>query len=252
MLSKHYCEVVENIQLSKDIFKVTVVCKSLANDAAPGQFLHIKCGDERLLRRPISICAVVGNAVELVFELKGEGTQWLSKIAPGNKLDILGPLGSGFNIPKGKTIVLGGGIGVPPMLFVAESATSKVTAILGFRSMDRVILKEAFELACAQVYITTDDGSFGIHGSVIKPLLALLETGEYEAVLACGPHVMLTEVARVCKLHAVPLQVSLEERMGCGVGACLVCACATIKDGNPDMSRVCFDGPVFCANDIVW
>jgi len=246
------CEVVDNEQLLADTFALTVICKELALEARAGQFVHIECGESCLLRRPVSICSVRGDALEFVFEVKGEGTRWLSAREPGHMLDILGPLGNGFYLPDGDIIVIGGGIGSPPMLFASESATGNVTAVLGFRNENRIILKEEFASVCDEVYITTDDGSFGILGPATVPLVDLLERGGYEAVLACGPRAMLSAIAVLCKLYSIPCQVSLEERMGCGVGACLVCACAMANDGVGRMGRVCKDGPVFDVEEIVW
>jgi dihydroorotate dehydrogenase electron transfer subunit len=246
------CEIIEKKVLTDAVFSITVSCDELAKQSTAGQFLHIKCGEARILRRPISICSIKGDGIRFVFEVKGEGTRWLSEQSVGEKLNILGPLGKGFDIPNGKIIVVGGGVGTPPMLLVAESVSkNNVTAILGFRSADRIILTEEFKEACDKVIITTDDGSMGIHGAVTKPLEELLKTDEYIAVMSCGQLLMQKAVADICTKHNVPCQVSLEERMGCGVGACLVCACATIFE-DTQMSRVCIDGPVFSSSNIVW
>ena len=271
MPEKNYYEVFENTCLTNDVFSLTIKCNEIAEKACSGQFIHIKCGDERLLRRPISICDVKDGSVKVVFEAKGEGTRWLSKRCRGDRLDILGPLGNGFEFPNGNIAVIGGGIGVPPMLFAAKSTkgmrivkaakeakghippeNTNVTAILGFRDAARIILKDEFETMCDNVIITTDNGSFGRHGAVTAPLAELLENGGIDAVLACGPRAMLSAVASMCSQHSVPCQVSLEERMGCGVGACMVCSCATVVDGEEHMSRVCKDGPVFDAGIVAW
>jgi len=252
MPDKYICKVTENKQLAADIHSITIVSEKLTGEARPGQFIHIKCGNERLLRRPISISNISDNALNFVFEIKGEGTRWLSECKPDSCLDILGPLGNGFDIPNGKIIVVGGGIGVPPLLYTAGAVKGNVTAILGFRSKDRVILTDEFEKECGNVIITTDDGSAGVHGPVTAPLKKLLDEEKYSAVLTCGPYAMLRAVAELCMSKGVPCQVSLEEKMGCGVGACLVCVCATEVKGKADMSRVCVDGPVFSAADIVW
>ena len=262
----YVCYIVENKKLNGSTFAINVECGGpapasgdrlatsggLALEARAGQFLHIDCGEGLLLRRPISICSVRGAKLTFVFEVKGEGTRRLSKALPGQKLDILGPLGNGFSFPDGDIIVVGGGIGAPPMLFAAESAKSRATAVLGFRDSGGIILKEEFEAACDKVIVATDDGSYGFHGTVLGPLAELLQGGGFEAVMACGPRPMLRAVARLCGERGVPCQVSLEEYMACGVGACLVCACATVKGGVDRMSRVCRDGPVFDAREVVW
>ena len=249
----YLCEIVDASLLQDNIFSITVESQELVKESVAGQFLHIKCGEARILRRPISICRVCDDLINIIFEVKGEGTRWLSERRRGEKLDILGPLGKGYTLPEGKLIIVGGGLGTPPMLFAAESAKSTVTAILGFRGAERVILVDDFNFVCDKVYITTDDGSVGIHGTVTNPLEVLLKTGEYSAVLACGQILMQKAVAEMCKQYNIDCQVSIEERMGCGVGACLVCACETLnEDGTSNMSRACIDGPVFNASTVVW
>jgi len=248
-----FCEITDNTLLTDAVYSVTVSGKKLAEETSPGQFLHIKCGHSRILRRPISVCNVEGDKITFVFEVKGEGTKWLAKRKPGHILNILGPLGNGFKMPDGKLLIVGGGLGTPPMLFAAKSAKQKATAILGFRDKSRIILTDEFKAVCDEVYITTDDGSAGIGGAVTKPLEKLLATGEYKAVLSCGQLLMQKAVAKICEKYNVKSMVSLEERMGCGVGACLVCACAILDNkGEITMSRACMDGPVFNAADVVW
>lgn len=251
------CEVLENEIIAEDskafvAHSVAFKCKELARDVRAGQFLHIKCGDERILRRPFSVCSVCGDTVKFVFEVKGKGTHWLSCVKQGDSLDILGPLGNGFDIPEGQIVVVGGGLGVPPMLFASSTSRSCVTAILGFRDAGRVMLVDDFKAVCDKVYLTTDDGSAGIHGLVTTPLEEILKTGVHDAVLACGQLGMMKGVADLCMRYRIPCQVSLEERMGCGVGACLVCVCATKSEKETQMSRVCKDGPVFSAERVAW
>ena len=250
MPERYFCQIAAREKIADDIFAVTVGWKESAA-VRPGQFIHIKCGD-LLLRRPISICSVSDGTLKFVFEVKGEGTSRLSQYRTGEVLDILGPLGNGFTLPQGRVITVGGGIGVPPMLHAAESHKYPVTAILGFRDKSRVILKAEFEPVCDEVFVTTDDSSFGIRGPVTGPLEELLKADAEATVLACGPRAMLSAVAQVCEKYGAPCQVSLEERMGCGVGACLVCACEMRIDGEEHMQRVCKDGPVFNAREVVW
>jgi len=246
------CEVTDNTRLTETAYSVEVVSGYLAANARAGQFLHVKCADALLLRRPFGICNVTGDVVRFVFEVKGEGTRRLSECKPGACLDILGPLGNGFDILEGNIIIVGGGLGTPPMLYAARSVRGKATAVLGFRETARVMLVSEFEEICDRVFLTTDDGSMGVHGTVSGPLEELLSNGGYDAVLACGQLAMQRAVAKLCEDHNVPCRVSLEERMGCGVGACLVCACDINKDGKRLMSRVCRDGPVFNAVDVIW
>ena len=221
----------------------------------PGQFVHVKCGEGLLLRRPISVCTCQkdepSDLVTIVFEVRGEGTQWLADRQVGDELDVLGLAGNGFPIKsEGRYLLVGGGIGIPPMLGCAQFTHGRSTAILGGRSKDKIILSDRFDEECTKVMIATDDGSLGYHGFVDALVRQeLTEDKNYDAVLACGPKPMLRNVARVAEEFGVPCLVSMEERMGCGVGACLVCAC-DMADGS--RKHVCKDGPVFDSKEVDW
>ena len=246
------CAIIENRRLNDFAYLLTFEAGELSGLCRPGQFVNIQCGHSRILRRPISICAADADTVSVVYEVRGEGTDWLSQKEPGEKLSILGPLGNGFDVSADKILVVGGGIGAPPLLFAAKNAPKSVTAVLGFRDAGRVILADKFAEWCEDTYITTDDGSMGIKGTVAGPVEDCLKTGGYSLVLACGPRIMLNAVSELCEKYNVPCQVSVEERMGCGVGACVVCACKTVENGIEKMKRVCKDGPVFDSGEVVW
>ena len=255
MKVENNCKVLEMTQLSSGAWSMTLETEGLTGQIAmPGQFVHIKCGHSRLLRRPISICnwAEQRELLRLVFEVRGDGTEWLARREVGDRVDVLGPLGRGFQMEKGgKYLLVGGGIGVPPMLGCAVHGGGESTAVLGFRSARNMMLLEEFSKACSGgVRIATDDGTLGHHGFVDALVRQELEKGNsYTAVLACGPKPMLKSVYRAASDFGVACQVSMEERMGCGVGACLVCACKT-ADGS--MKHVCKDGPVFDAREVDW
>ena len=243
-------------RLSQAAYDITLFAPELAGAAIPGQFVHIRCG-EQPLRRPISICAIdrKNGALRLVFEVRGKGTEWLSKRQVGELLDVLGPLGNGFSLPEdGEGVLLvGGGIGTPPLLGVAQALSGKAEAILGFRNADACILARDFALACANVQIATDDGSLGYHGLVTDLLQARISQEKpCSGILACGPKPMLMAVSALAQEYHIPCQVSLEERMGCGVGACLVCACKTKEADGEHYRHVCKDGPVVDAKEVVW
>ncbi|MDP4120219.1 MAG: dihydroorotate dehydrogenase electron transfer subunit [Bacillota bacterium] len=243
------CRLVEKKEIAKGFFDFRVQNTDLMNNALPGQFVHILVPG-KTLRRPISICDVENGCMRLVFEIRGEGTDILSQMKVGDDLDILGPLGTGFKIEKGKKYAfVGGGIGTPPLLYAAKQADTAI-AVLGFRSSDAIILKEDFEKACSKVYLTTDDGSAGHHGFVTDPLSEII--GEVDEVCACGPTPMLKAIALIAQKNAKPCQISMEERMGCGVGACLVCACKTKINNVEGYSHVCKAGPVFRAEEVVF
>jgi dihydroorotate dehydrogenase electron transfer subunit len=249
MAMQRFCPILRTERLNDYAFSIHLYAGQLARAALPGQFVHIKCGDGNLLRRPISVCNVDGDCLRVVFEVRGEGTQWLSKRREGERLDLLGPLGHGFDLTGEKLLLVGGGIGAPPMLYAARMAQGKAQVFLGFRDAGHAMLLPEFESITSAVTVTTDDGTLGARGFVSTQVAAALSREEYSAVLACGPKPLLRLVAEAAMGHGVPCQVSMEERMGCGVGACLVCAC---KMQGGQYQHVCKNGPVFDAAEVDW
>ena len=200
----------------------------------PGKFVHISAPGV-FLRRPISLCGYENGTARLVFAVKGRGTAALAELQTGDEVDMLGALGNGFS--ERATILVGGGIGLPPLLYYAKTHEN-THAIAGFRNKEQVILSDEFP--SAEVCLGDDYP----HVRLEKRLAA----GERATVLACGPHPLLKAVAGVCARYNTPCFVSLEERMACGVGACLVCACAV----GGHYLRCCKDGPVFDASEVDW
>ena len=250
-----YAQIIDNRQLAGGVFSLSIDGGEIATSARPGQFVNVACGfPGALLRRPISICGAEAETLRLVFEVRGKGTEWLSERRAGDTLSVSGPHGNGFAFPdRGRTLLVGGGLGAAPLLFAASELTDSCDAVIGFRGSGQIILLDEFKSLCGDTVLTTDDGSAGLHGTVAKPLEEALSRGGYSAVLACGPRPMLMAAARICESFGVPCQVSLEERMACGMGACLVCACRTRGAGGDEtMSRVCRDGPVFDSREVVW
>lgn len=250
------CKIVSKTRMGDAIHMVLEVGDMVRRTyRGPGQFVHIKCGHSRLLRRPISVCSCGVDEPEdllaIAFEIRGEGTAWLAEREEGKTLDVLGLLGNGFQVkPEGRYLLVGGGIGIPPMRGCAQATMGRSTAILGGRSADKIILHNCFQEECAKVLVATDDGSLGHHGYVDYLVRKELEQDrDYDGVLACGPRPMLKKVAQAAAEFDIPCQVSMEERMGCGVGACLVCAC-DMADGS--RKHVCKDGPVFDSKEVDW
>lgn len=248
-------QILEKKALAKDIFSMVILCPEIAEIAQPGQFVHI-LPEGCTLRRPISICDIdkEKGTLRIVFLVKGEGTKEISEANPGTLIDMLAPLGHGFTIDESfkRVVLVGGGIGTPPMLTLAKIYRERATVISGFRSAEAVILQEDFKQTGAETVLCTDDGSTGIRGFVTEPLKELLEQGNIDAVYACGPMPMLKNIAGLADKAKVCCEVSLEERMGCGIGACLVCACKTKKDGEEHFAHVCKNGPVFNAKEVIW
>ncbi|MBQ7504928.1 MAG: dihydroorotate dehydrogenase electron transfer subunit [Ruminococcus sp.] len=239
-------KLLENKRIADGVFSWTVENSELPALAECGQFVNIKVPG-RTLRRPISICDRDDDTLRLVFQVKGEGTRIMSEMRVGTEVEILAPLGHGFEIQKAQRYCfVGGGIGVPPLLFAAKQ-TENPLVITGFRSKNLVILQDEFKEIGSELYLTTDDGTDGIHGFVTDVLKEHI--GEVDGVCACGPIPMLKAVAAVCK-DKVRCQVSLEERMGCGIGACLVCSCKTKVGDEKVMTQVCRRGPVYDAEEV--
>lgn len=239
-------KIVSRQEIAKNIIDMWVENDYIAQNAKPGQFLHIKCGDsiDTLLRRPISICDVSENRTRFIFEIKGEGTALLAKKQAGDTVNILGPLGNGFEVTDGRALVLGGGIGTFPMLLLAKKLKNP-KLFMGYRNKDLITLQDEFS-AAGELFITTDDGSFGHHGFVTD--LAKQHLSQCDILYACGPAPMLRIVQKIAKEAGVRAQISMEQRMGCGIGACLTCVCKTV-DGY---GKVCQHGPVFEAEEVVF
>ncbi len=244
------CEILEKKEIAAGIYDITVKAEEFAQAARPGQFAHI-LAPGKTLRRPISICGAdqERGTLRFVFEVRGEGTGLLSQFEKGNSLDVLAPLGHGFDLgdTDRRALFVGGGIGVPPLLYAAKQFGKNAAAVLGFRTGSAVILEQDFLDAGCKVQVATDDGSYGYHGLVTGCL-----PEDAEVIFACGPTPMLKAVCAFAKERGIPCQISLEERMACGVGACLGCACRILKDGREVYGHVCKDGPVFSAESVVW
>lgn len=241
--------------IAKNIYDFEISCKEVAEAAQCGQFVHI-AADGFSLRRPISICGIdkEKGTLRIVFEVRGKGTEKISELRKGDLIDMIAPLGKGFKIlEKGKkAICIGGGIGTPPMLGVAKEYGENATVISGFRTASIAILQDDFKAQKNNTILCTDDGTAGRKGFVTEALKDCLAKEKPDIIYACGPNVMLKAVAQIAKDNGVYCQVSLEERMGCGVGACLVCACKTVKDGEEYFAHVCKDGPVFSSEEVVF
>lgn len=238
--------------IAANTYSLTVTLPEDAGKIKGGQFLNISTGDgSRLLRRPFGIVKAEGRDITICFQIKGEGTVALSKAEKGDKLSVLLPLGNGFEIPKNakNVIVLGGGVGIFPLVPVVNGYKNvNFYTYLGFRNKDCACLTEEF--ACSKkLTIVTDDGSLGAKDNAVNAYIREKDSVKADLIIACGPPVMLKSLKNTLKEQGIktPCLVSLEERMGCGIGACLVCVCGKSDGGN---ARVCKDGPVFDINAV--
>ena len=255
-------------EVAPNIFLIKLSAPSVTQEALPGQFIHIKCSKDNypLLRRPLSIHRIdkEKGEISILFQVIGEGTKLLAQKEVRDNLDILGPIGNGFNIyPESKKIIIiGGGIGVAPLLALCEESIKKgkeVRVLIGALKKELVIGEENFRKLGAKVDVATNDGSYKYKGLVTDLLERIIKEGWLaDQIFACGPKLKLKKVVEVSLEAHIDCQVSLEERMACGIGACLGCVCKIkTKDKKEDKvkyeyKRVCVDGPVFRGSEVVW
>lgn len=254
MIKQNKYEIIKKREIADGIFDFTVLCEEVASISEPGQFVHISVPGY-FLRRPISICEIdkEKGTIRLVVQVRGKGTEAMSHLSEGEKMDLLGPLGNGFSIREDidSVILIGGGIGTPPMLELARIYGEKATAITGFRTKSLSILSADFKNTGAKLIECTDDGTLGRKGFVTDALLEEIKNQKPKMVYACGPMIMLKGISEICKENGIECEISLEERMACGVGACLGCAVKLNRDGNEFYGHVCKDGPVFSSKEVV-
>lgn len=248
-------EIKKNGFFAPGICQMILLAPEIAKEAKAGQFVNLYTGKgEMILPRPISICEIKKEegVLRLLYQVVGKGTALFSEKLPGEKIKIMGPLGNGFEIKakdSGAHVVIGGGIGAPPLLELVKRLKGKVTVFLGARS--HPILAEEFEAFGAEVHVATDDGSSGFHGNVLE-LIDKIKP-QADEIYACGPKIMLKAVADWASQKGIAAQVSMEERMACGIGACVGCAIKIRKEPeNWENLKVCKDGPVFLSNEVVW
>jgi len=247
----------KQISTGEDIFLLVLECPEIVREARPGQFVNLRTapGLEPLLRRPISIFLAepATGLLYLWYQVVGRGTASLSKLKEGDYLDLIGPLGNGFALGAGQRIALvGGGMGIAPLVFLAREAVAynQVTAFFGTRTAGQ--MPPAEYLPAMETILVTEDGSTGRQGLVTDSLKAWLEKEKPDLICACGPKRMLAQVQKTAMEHRIPLQVSLETVMACGLGACLGCTCKQAVAENGAWLKVCQDGPVFRAEEVQW
>ena len=236
-------KVVENVEFSKDIYKLVL---EGSFDAKPGQFYMLKAWEEGLiLPRPISVYEVDEKSLSFLYALVGKGTRELSKLKPGDEIQITGALGNGFSLDKikGKVAIVAGGIGIAPMNYLVKKLTNcEADLYAGFRDEDYSL--EELGKYVKTVYVATESGNKGHKGYITD----ILKVENYDLVLCCGPEIMMKKVVDMCNEKNINVYVSMEKRMACGIGACLVCTCKT-KEGN---KRSCKEGPVFNGRDLIF
>lgn len=243
--------IIRQDNIATDIFSMVLDAKEIAENAKPGQFIDLYSKDSsKLLPRPISICEIdkTNGTLRIVYRIAGQGTKEFSELKAGDDIEILGPLGNGFTLRDRKAILIGGGIGIPPMLQLAKDLNCEKSIVLGFR--DEEFLSDEFK-PYGEVYMSSDSGKIGVKGTVMDAIKEYAITGD--VIYACGPTPMLRAIREYAISNGIEAQISLEEKMACGIGACLACVCKS-KDvddhSKVNNKRICKDGPVFFAEEV--
>ena len=251
-------KIITNQNIIDKYYKITFNSKKISRQAQPGQFINLRITNsyQPLLRKPFSIHLIKGSRIELLYEVVGQGSKILSRKKSGEYLDIMGPLGKGFDysltrLKSGVPILVAGGIGVAPLLYLADKIIKfKPLVLIGARTRKQVLSKNDFKKIGCSVKISTDDGSLGYKGKVTDLLRQVLESKDLKKkalIYACGPEPMLKTIGKVAKRYNIPAEVSLESYMACGFGVCLGCTVNT----RSGYRLVCKDGPVFDVRKIV-
>lgn len=251
-------KIVSHRQVAQDMWELELAVPGITGECEPGQFVHIRVGNENdpLLRRPLSLYDVDRKAgmASLLYKVVGQGTRLLTRLAAGDYLDVMGPLGRGFTLPDKpcRAVLVGGGVGIAPLVYLTrrlQALECNVTVLYGAETREQ--LPAVDKLAGLEVIClpATADGSAGYKGLVTGLLQNELKTGRFDYLYTCGPEPMMAETARLAKENGLRGEVSLEESMACGVGACLGCA-RKLKEGSAGYVKVCKDGPVFNLNQV--
>jgi len=259
-------KILMNQRIAPERYKMVLSAPEIARQANPGQFVHVRVceGYNPLLRRPFSVHRAKGQKIEILYKVVGRGTEILSRKKNGEYLDVLGPLGNGYRSPSAPSkisdiILVAGGTGVASLLFLAESLSRtspelSILAIIGAKDKDELLCEGDFKRLGCRVEVATENGTKGYRGlasDLFQECLPLPVDKAKQVVFACGPSGMLKRVGEISKKRHFPCWVSLEEHLACGVGACLGCV-VKVKGSNYTYKRVCRDGPVFDAGELVW
>ena len=258
-------KIISNEQIATNHFLLRCKCPEVAAKSKPGQFIHVLIdeGSNLLLRRPFTIYSIEDDEISMLYQIIGKGTEILSTCQRNQQIDVLGPLGSCFDlsVKPNPAIVVGGGAGIASLMLLATVLRLdgiRLIAMVGAMSRDRLLSVKDLEEIGAEMHITTDDGSFGNQGFVTDSLLAILDQPTANGlrnpiIFACGPNGMLQAVTKTVVDYEIPCQVAMENRMGCALGVCLGCVCKVrLPSMDFEFQRVCTEGPIFNAEDIIW
>ena len=243
-------EILWNEKVGSDVYELTVQGDPLVSQEQPGHFIHLQFSyGETFLRRPFGIADTNESEGQLTmyYRVMGKGTHALTALKRGDIVNCLGPLGHGFSLNVKRPLLVGGGMGLAPLLFLAKRFHGEVDVLMGGRNQKEMFWEKLFAPYARKIFIATDDGAIGTEGFTTDLLPDILLSKKYDCIYTCGPEVMMRGIAKIAAQHEIPCQVSLEKRMACGLGACLSCVCDTV---NEERKKICKDGPVFWAQDV--
>ena len=246
MKKNYITPIISNRCVVDNVYKLVVAIENIS--ARAGQFVQLKLpSNEFTLRRPLGIADLARDRLTMFYRIVGRGTQFLSTLRAGTQLELLAPLGNGFNFRVGEKILLvGGGLGLAPLIFAARQSQNASVVIGGKNRSEAEVWRNEFDGAVSEMFIATDDGSLGFGGFLTELLPDVLSAKQYDLICVCGPEIMMRRTAELALQHNIPCLVSLEARMGCGLGACLSCSIDT-RNGR---KKICKDGPVFNAENV--
>ncbi|MBQ8697655.1 MAG: dihydroorotate dehydrogenase electron transfer subunit [Schwartzia sp.] len=243
-------EILWNRQVGTDVYELTVQGRAWVSQAKPGQFLHIRIySGDVFLRRPFGIADSDEREGHLTmyYRVAGKGTRTMTTLKRGDVVNCLGPLGHGFSLNAKRPLLVGGGMGLAPLLLLTKHFQGEADVLMGGRNREELFWEKLFKPYAHNIFIATDDGSLGTKGFTTELLPNILQNEEYDCIYTCGPEIMMRGIAKIATHHEISCQVSMEKRMACGLGACLSCVCDT---ANEERKKICKDGPVFWAQDV--
>ncbi len=239
-------QIIENAETAKNIYRLTVKANM---EAQPGQFVQVRLpSNEFTLRRPFGIAAINNEQITMFYRVVGSGTEFLTTCKVGDNINLIAPLGNGFDLDGEKILLVGGGMGLAPLLFAAYKSKSADIFMGGRNSGEVIFWQDEFKNCTDKIFVMTDDGSYGSKGFVTDFLPDNLKSTSYDKILVCGPEIMMRKVAAIAKKFNIPCQVSLEKRMACGLGVCLSCSIDTTNGRK----KICKDGPIFNAEEVFY
>ena len=239
-------KVLENIEISDKIYKMVLEGGGIEKTSSPGQFVSVKCAD-LTLRRPLSIAGVTENTFDLIYKIKGTGTEYLAALKPGDTADVIGPLGNGYNIENKNYLLIGCGVGIAPIIFLEELLEQKK---IPYKSIG--CFKSRYKTDDEQTYCITEDGSSDITGRLNNHLEQIIEEAKPDKICICGPNPAMQYVTEIALKKNIEIEVALEGDMACGTGVCMGCAIKIKKEDKLESAKICKDGPVFKGEEIIW